>query len=124
VLPVLLRALGVSRAGCLFPWRRHAFPSPCTEQVNFKFGDNGLGVEEEPAHMSGWVMHGTADAELNLAAGEFVHNVIRIARRPGRAIEFSHDKCVPGPARQAANAYGGRASATFSRIHRAAIRQS
>lgn len=38
------------------------------------------------------------DTQLDLTVGEFVGDVLCIAQRPGKAVEFGHDQGVPGPA--------------------------
>ncbi len=43
-------------------------------------------------------MDGAADAELDLATGEFVNDVLCIAQGPGQAVKLGHDQGVPAPA--------------------------
>jgi hypothetical protein len=90
VFPVFWRAGAAFHGGGPSLWRPPCPPGSVP-------GSGRLRIEK-PAHGIGRVVDGAANAQLHLAAGEFINNVLRIAQRPGQAVEFGHDQGISGPA--------------------------
>lgn len=76
----------------------HALTGSCSDQVGFEFRDHGHDVKEEPAYGIGRVVDRAADAQLDLAAGEFGDYVLCIVQG-GRAWRSSLVTTRVSPAR-------------------------
>lgn len=52
----------------------------CSYQICLEFGDHGQNIEKKLTHGIGGITDGAADAEFDLAAGEFIDDVLCIAQ--------------------------------------------
>jgi hypothetical protein len=66
--------------------------------MSLELGHHGEHVEQQAPDRVGLVVHGAAEVELDLAAGEIVDDVARVGQRAGEPVELGHDERVAGAA--------------------------
>jgi hypothetical protein len=66
------------------------------DQVGLELSDHRQDVEQQPPDRIGRVVHGGAERELHLAAGQLVGDGTRVRQRAGKPIELGHHRLVGG----------------------------
>lgn len=92
--------LGLLSAESAFGFRDlHAFPGSGADQVGFELGNHGEDIEQEPSDGVVGVVDRSADAEFHVLGGEFVNDVLGVAKGPCQPVEFGDDEGVAAAAR-------------------------
>lgn len=95
-VPLLRRAqFGLSAAEVTFrPSDLHPLSHSGPDQIRFELGHHRKDVEQKPPHGIVRIVDKTADVELDVLGGEFVDDVLRIAKPSREPIQLRNHKRV------------------------------